>query len=540
MSGFLLLVTITPSVADNNLANVPPDIKQLGMWLEERPEPVYAPTALYNLQDNGTKVTLCNGFQDPFCSSAEVLYLIANFDICSSNSKTNCISDIWATDSKGQRKSGEFIKYIPGDSTQYLEGIPEKNIPDSHGIGSIWRIPGLENASDQNLFFIETRATLFKSKDKKSFDYGEINSSVTPVQTVSGSYGLPVLEKNGGFRGGQFSSIAASDCLATDPQTCYRYRPFPADYRFGLTLRLGENLLGWFHGRFHEPSISIIKRDVGQEISIEADPIIVPALDFSVPISEVPQKVLDTIFPCTNTGACGRKWNSGVYKFIGNVTVDVTRDLMNAFVPAFKNKSTSERSYWSFKKMHDYSVGAQKLTQCATKLGELNGIVTTNSLTYSSGPPSFDEGSGTLIYKVSSPSFMSDGKTQASGTYDLVMKSALARCIYGFSDAPIKAEISVINEDGTNQVATTVVGENGGWLHLSAKGFHYSSPSLQVKLTQENSIAPAKTTPVINSKPSSTTISTNKKITITCTKGKVQKMVTATNPKCPAGFKKKI
>jgi hypothetical protein len=33
--------------------------------------------------------------------------------------------------------------------------------------------------------------------------------------------------------------------------------------------------------------------------------------------------------------------------------------------------------------------------------------------------------------------------------------------------------------------------------------------------------------------------SSKKKITITCTKGKITKKITAVNPKCPIGYKKK-
>jgi hypothetical protein len=54
-----------------------------------------------------------------------------------------------------------------------------------------------------------------------------------------------------------------------------------------------------------------------------------------------------------------------------------------------------------------------------------------------------------------------------------------------------------------------------------------------VKLTQE--VAPAPTpSPVATVKPAAA-----KKATITCVKGKTSKKVTAVNPKCPTGYKKK-
>jgi hypothetical protein len=103
------------------------------------------------------------------------------------------------------------------------------------------------------------------------------------------------------------------------------------------------------------------------------------------------------------------------------------------------------------------------------------------------------------------------------------MRSDIARCLYGFSSAPIKAEISITSDDGEKKVATTIVNEKNGWLYLSAKGFTFSAPTINVKLSQEKVVAPV----------------AQKKVTISCVKGKTTKKVTAVSPKCPAGYKKK-
>jgi hypothetical protein len=99
-----------------------------------------------------------------------------------------------------------------------------------------------------------------------------------------------------------------------------------------------------------------------------------------------------------------------------------------------------------------------------------------------------------------------------------------------------------------SSVATTVVSERNGWLYLSANGFTFSSPVIQVKLTQE---APAPTptpTPIATQAPAPVESAAPaptlkpvmaKKIAITCVKGKLVKKVSAVNPKCPAGYKKK-
>jgi hypothetical protein len=125
------------------------------------------------------------------------------------------------------------------------------------------------------------------------------------------------------------------------------------------------------------------------------------------------------------------------------------------------------------------------------------------------------------------------------GTYDLKIKSDVARCIYGFSKAPIQASLSILSEDGTTQTATYTVNESDGWLSLSANGFTYSAPTIQVKLSQAQPPAP---TPSVTPEPEMTTQAAPKpqvkKVTITCKKGKLVKRVTSTNPKCPKGYKK--
>jgi hypothetical protein len=120
------------------------------------------------------------------------------------------------------------------------------------------------------------------------------------------------------------------------------------------------------------------------------------------------------------------------------------------------------------------------------------------------------------------------------GTYDLILNSEVARCLYKFSKAPISATIEVVNDSGSNQIATTTVNEKEGWVYLSAKNFTFSSPTVRVKLSQTGSVATATPSATPTAKPA-----VAKKTTITCVKGKTTKKVSAVKPACPSGFKKK-
>jgi hypothetical protein len=176
-------------------------------------------------------------------------------------------------------------------------------------------------------------------------------------------------------------------------------------------------------------------------------------------------------------------------------------------------------SQWIF-----YNLGEQQMSganKCILDSKTLAGFVTTNSTTYSAGPPVYNKSTGTLDYKVASLHLKPDGNV-FKGSYDLYIDKNVARCIYNFSSAPISASISVVSENGETFLPTTSLTEVKNWIHLSAKDFTFSTPTLKVKFTQKKS----------------TTAKSAIK-TISCAKGAVIKKISGAAPKCPAGYKQK-
>ena len=182
--------------------------------------------------------------------------------------------------------------------------------------------------------------------------------------------------------------------------------------------------------------------------------------------------------------------------------------------------------------------GGNSAAQCfQASGGQLIGVVATNATQYIAGPPTYDSVAKTLDYKVTSPHYSKTGET-LQGVYTLQVADSLARCLYGFTTAPINATIEIISADGTPKVATTLVKDTDGFLRLVSAGFTYDSLTIKVKLYQNSATAstPAKTpatpaAPKTPAKPVSTTI--------TCVKGTVRKTVTAVKPTCPTGYVKK-
>ena len=100
---------------------------------------------------------------------------------------------------------------------------------------------------------------------------------------------------------------------------------------------------------------------------------------------------------------------------------------------------------------------------------------------YQSMIPQFKN--GFLEYEVAGVHRNANGEI-FRGEYDLVLRSDAARCVYGFSRAPVSGIITVLDQDNQTSVATTTVGESGGWLRLSAKNFTFSQKTIRVQLTQ--------------------------------------------------------
>ena len=184
------------------------------------------------------------------------------------------------------------------------------------------------------------------------------------------------------------------------------------------------------------------------------------------------------------------------------------------------------------------------------------------SLWYSgslAGGPVYLPDESALTLQVESTHLNAD-KTPNVGIFNIVMPINLAKCLWGVDlSKAVSASISAsYPELGISEVVTTSSRVVGDTFRVSAAGFHFSSPVIKLKLKQDASapaIVPEAPTPlpsVVNTPVSSVTtptqgvstsvtrkVLTPKKSTIVCIKGNTKKTVTALNPKCPVGYKKK-
>jgi hypothetical protein len=340
-------------------------------------------------------------------------------------------------------------------------------------------------------------------------------------------------------------------CEATSTRTrqCAEKQQFPENIRYYFKARLNALPTGWLHGRFANPDVTIKAESGITKISVEALPVRVPVVYKSYIWPDVPNEIKDGYDQTTGQFKLGNRYGASRIANSQKETDPAKRNFISTprpfgetgieelklWIPIIQNKATALTSTWSLRTLS--SEESKGSNSCFNSASELTGLVTTNATQYSPGPPSFNKSEGVLTYSVAAPHFDSNAN-DFKGSYDLVMRSDVARCLYGFSKAPINATLSVTSESGTPQVATTLISERNGWLYLQAKNFEFSAPVIQAKLTQEAEVVltPA---PSGTSTPSASAKPVVKTVTITCTKGKTSKKVTAVTPKCPTGYKKK-
>ena len=568
----------SPAFADSNGSWIPQSPNQNdpsfhGVTFQDS-SPLKLPfSVLQGASDKG--MVLCKSTKDPACANSEFDYL-SMLKECASATDTDCVAGVEAFDASNNPTPGTFEKYTVTNHINSYTGDPKLGIPDG-SMPSIWSIPTAPHASGSD-YAVVAGMSGWVNSDGSSDNRGSI-LAVSLVPVVLHDFGQGQNSQLG-FFGSNLKDVYYDGCgdiqqtptrmnigcgHVNGPQCllptntngqCYMQEDFPANVRFGVQLRLSKEPNGWLHGRMVDPNVTITKDpNGGIDLSVLAGSTSIPMVYQGADWSSLPAAVQNFWVECMVGGdSCGpvgggqgddpNYWEEST-SLAGNAKTNlnaspyafgqIALDGVSAISPLVGNKSNALTASWSFRTLsNDEMNGADK---CFSSTPGIKGIVTTNSTAYSAGPPAFT--GGALNYKVASPHFNPDGTTPFKGNYNLVIRSDVARCIYGFSSAPISASISIISSDGSDDVATTVAGEKDGWLSLSANGFEFSSPVIQVKLTQNGSSAPAAgqkasapSVPAVVKTPLKVT-------TITYVKSATTKKVSGINPACPSGYKKK-
>lgn len=541
----------------------------LGLSIADDSSSLTNPSWLLGQPRQGTSssdMLLCSSMSDKNCATAPTVSYRATIPVCTENLATNCIVSISATSQSGNEIQGKVVRQVPANGWTDFPGDSTISLPTGSS-PTLFTLPGVTNTSGADTYLVNIQLVGDRTNGAQKFTLKTLNANISPVIIQNGSYmrmramdssttdpNCASLNIRCGLGVDGHSQSSTLPCASVEDGACALKAGFPSGYRFKLVINLSDTPVGWFHGRLKSPDVTLNPLNNQYQLSVTAEPVTVPVVGLELPRFSLPVEIQNyyqsKYFP--NAWSWGELGPHG----LRNVLSRPDPASVSAFTefalwsPLIKDKASASPTEWSI-----YTLAQnQDTSPCLRNNQQLIGVLTTNSMIYSAGPPSFNSTEGTLDYKVGSPHYTSKGDV-FQGSYDLQVRSDVARCLYNFTSAPVKASITVTSESGAENVSSTTINETNGWLKMAAYGFTFSNPTIKVKLTQD-APTPAPTpsaspTPTVEATPMPSTspvtatptpkpsVAVQKKSTILCIKGKSTKSVTAVKPTCPNGYKKK-
>ena len=511
---------------------------------------------------------VCKSVDDVNCSTAEVFDFQSVLPVCTNSTQVNCVESVSSGSTANTLVDGSFISYTLSEHPNNFVadkriGLIENSNP------SIWSLPGSPHgAGNQYTVVVGVRgyvSTNMSSTGERIIQSADstIYGFLVPTKLVvdaGSAMAKCVQAANSELKAGVIANTRCTGSeLPVNPalnikctfsfgsdDDCLAPVKFPENTQYRISVRLAVEPLAWIHGRMTDPSISIESDQVSGEVrmTVTALPARVPVVHHGADWATATESTKDwwrnQAKKCDSSQDCFAGGTNPEAPFAdienseismsappyGNFPIDVIRGLKDDT----KDTAATQQSIWSFRTLPgDELVGANR---CIKDGKGVKGVVTTNATAYVQGPPVFEDGS--LNYQVASLHKLSSGDV-FRGTYSLIVRSDVARCLYGFTDAPIKAEVSVVSDGDQSSFVTTSSRELDGWFNLNVANFTFSTPSIKVRLSQEEAVV-SKPSDTSSDETSRVQQSTAKK-RVTCVKGAKKVRVLASAPKCPKGFK---
>ena len=455
---------------------------------------------------------ICTSVGKSPCDDPKLNYTtVTLLPLCDTPTSDWCISSVSFVTGDKNSVNAKFIRSINSPSTQADQNL---GLPKGGSI-SLWNAPGVKNLGGTETYAVYAYVQGSVGLQKGSFYPNDFRLMVLPYSIKSGSYEA-ANEKIINYYGGSFgisTPLTPKECAWVEVSACGLQEDFAPNTQVNVSLHIGNSLTGWLMGRLASPDISVTRLNDSQNIlEVNAQPVQIPKIYVTTKYSTATPD-LRAMEPNRPSNEFGVGWT--LSNSLGLI------DKLMAWKDLAKDSASGLVTTWSVA-----STSAGSGSECLQSKSQLLGLVTTNAMAFEGQAPTFIDGE--LRYRVGGFHFNPDG-TVFKGSYSLAMRSEVARCLYHFSNAPVKATIQITSENGIQEVATTVMNEQNSWINLSASGFTFSSPVVKVKLTQE---AP---TPLPLS--AASTLLPNKPKTIVCRKGNQVRKVPSPPAKCPAGFR---
>jgi len=539
-----------PTIPEGSRGATRKDPSKLGVsFSSELPMALLSSIRVFKSQvgesDSGVSY-LCSSITDPKCAPATTFGNSLRVDSvlgnCAKDPVSGCVESFSLILDDKSEVIAKPIQEIPLGTKTFPGEASTTKINYPAGLSAwIWEVDVPGAATKR--YLLRGSVTTYAKKSSNVWDFQKptFNFELIPISAEVAPVIAPRLE-NFKYKNTQDPVVRQvsiqPSCLAHDTNACYHRVDFPKGARANVKLKLPNTVTGWLNGRLVKPNVSTQPIDnLYDRVTVEAGPSENIIAGGWVEWAKIPEALFFNDDGTPNTMGVGR--------------LDGAAGMYSGSVGAIENylkwqqylgeKALLKTQGWTIS-----STVVEATDSCASTAKGLLGVVASNASAYSPGAPTFNKESQTLDYRVAAPHFAPDGVTENLGTYGLSMRSDLVQCLYGVKEVPVKVEISITSgSSGESRGSTVSLFRNGNWVYLSAEGFTFSSPTLKVKLVQPEAVKTevAKTEVAKTDVAKTEVTAAPKKVValkvISCAKGKITKKVSGTNPKCPAGYKKK-
>lgn len=541
MSKFLRFVSVLIAASIVGIAPVPVSVAQTreivdegfipdgtqgvvgrqGVKMMERPDYVETASVLRghpNATSGGWKS--CSSLTDSNCSSAQRVSFGAILQPCATDNALNCVSGFGVISADGSKIAATLERKFPAEAVNKYPSDAATGLPEG-APGALWTVPPSAGLP-VSMHYVRA-SVVGVVKDNKAVFEG-FAASLTPVsittmrceqgvnflrvgknECTSGDFqtdrdapGYSGFVEGSGWDQDLDCEVSGNANYAAQTAECALRKPASLDSKYYLDVRLAQSPQGWLHGRLADADVTIapitgVKGAVS--LSIVGKPVRVPVIYKEVPFGDLPASLQDKY---RNNGAwpdgLGGASNWGLMDTNANDPTGRNRlsipppygasgiEELEAWMGFLNDTSTADRVTWSLRTLRTWE--RDQANSCIADTSRVTGLVLTNATQYLAGAPAYNKETKSLDYKVGAPHLMSNGDV-FKGSYQMIVRSDVAKCIYGFSSSAVKATVEIVeSESGQASAAVTNVSEKDGWLRLSASGYTHSAPTIRAVFTE--------------------------------------------------------
>lgn len=448
-------------IVGSRMGPVQMDFDGIGVFIDGSVPTLYSGLGTVTTSSQGSDWDLCSSIESSDCAPTANKQLSTNsvLGICQSAEEIGCIEDVQISIGSTPRQA--MVNLGPIGEETYFSEISSLQVPRGSS-PSRWQAPDgthyLVTAHVFNSFLYLANQWSPASSSGFTLQVKRVSPSATLAPNVPTLYPDRVDPTRNviGVTVPEFTSLKFLDQTA-----------------FTIKVRLPDAVSGWFQARLKDGvigSTALSGNRTVYEFSGSVAPVIVAG--GVVRYADLPPDFFSTNYP--NQGFESSKGSSLSFP-PGSGTSSL--QVYNLWLPYLGERALTTINQWNVR-----SVSSTVSDSCFSSLKGVTGFLSTNAAAFVGNPPIWDPATGSLDYKVAAPHLDENGNVNV-GNYTLSFPVAAAKCLYGSTELPPTVDVTV-GEEGIDPNFAAKVGltESNGWVNFSATGFHYSSPTIKVKL----------------------------------------------------------